>query len=204
MVESERATRDCLAIAIATDAAVASVSSSAGHDVDDEPEVDAVLYSIHTPGADVTDTTRRLVQRFPQARIVVLAAYVDARFGHAMTNAGAHAVFPTSSPLDRVITALLTPHQSDDALIEHSTARDHAAVVRAGHLSVTPRQHQVLRHLAAGSTPDQTARALGIQLDTCRDHIKSLRRALDVTNTVELVVVAAHAGLLPELSRPLP
>jgi DNA-binding CsgD family transcriptional regulator len=69
---------------------------------------------------------------------------------------------------------------------------------RAGEagLSLTKRQEQVLRLLAAGRETEAIAAELGIALETARNHIRALLKRLDAHSRLEAVVRATRAGLL--------
>ncbi|MGI8756442.1 MAG: LuxR C-terminal-related transcriptional regulator [Acidimicrobiales bacterium] len=165
-------------------------------------EPDVLLVGLHTTDRDAADTVAGARRRFPRARIVVLCTYVDDEVAHAAVASGADAVLPTSVSFDELVAHLRDDAETVDAPPTRSRARDERARARAGELGVTPRQHEVLRNLARGLSPDAVSRRLEISLSTCRDHIKALHRALGCSSTSELIVVSARLGLLPELGRP--
>jgi PAS domain S-box-containing protein len=61
---------------------------------------------------------------------------------------------------------------------------------------LTPRQHQVLQLLAAGSSTEQIAAALTISRETVRNHVRHILRALGAHSRLEAVATARRAGLL--------
>jgi PAS domain S-box-containing protein len=61
---------------------------------------------------------------------------------------------------------------------------------------LTPRQLEVLHHLAKGHSTDQIARALGVQPETVRNHVGGLLRALRVHSRLEAVAEGRRRGLL--------
>ncbi len=63
---------------------------------------------------------------------------------------------------------------------------------------LTPRQRDVLRLLARGSTTDQIAEELYIARETVRNHIRAVLRALGVHSRVEAIAAARATGLLEE------
>lgn len=60
----------------------------------------------------------------------------------------------------------------------------------------TERQLAVVRLLAAGDDPDRIAEILGISPVTVRNHIQGAMERFGVSTRVQMVVAAAHAGLL--------
>ena len=61
---------------------------------------------------------------------------------------------------------------------------------------LTPRQLEVLHHLAKGHSTAQIARALGIQPETVRNHVAGLLRTLRVHSRLEAVAEGRRLGLL--------
>jgi DNA-binding CsgD family transcriptional regulator len=57
---------------------------------------------------------------------------------------------------------------------------------------LTPRQLDVLRHLAAGHSTERIARTLGIATETVRNHVRGIMERLDVHTRLE-AVIRAHA-----------
>jgi DNA-binding NarL/FixJ family response regulator len=62
--------------------------------------------------------------------------------------------------------------------------------------SLTPREIEVLRLLAAGVGTDDVARRLNLSRSTVRNHVQNLLPKLRVHTRVEAVVLALKAGLV--------
>ena len=63
-------------------------------------------------------------------------------------------------------------------------------------LDLTPRQVEVLRHLAAGDSTTRIAQALGIADATVRNHVRGILAGLDVHTRLEAVIRAHELGLV--------
>lgn len=61
--------------------------------------------------------------------------------------------------------------------------------------SLTPRELEILRHLAEGQSNKVIARNLGISDGTVKLHVKAILRKLDVHSRVEAAVIAVERGL---------
>jgi DNA-binding CsgD family transcriptional regulator len=72
--------------------------------------------------------------------------------------------------------------------------RPPAPAVRSAQL--TPRQAEVLRHLAAGASTAQIASALGLSSETVRNHVRGALRALGEHSRLGAVVRARELGLV--------
>jgi DNA-binding NarL/FixJ family response regulator len=58
------------------------------------------------------------------------------------------------------------------------------------HPSLTPRQTEVLRLLEQGHSTDQIAKELHLSIETVRNHIRGILRALGVHSRLEAVTLA--------------
>jgi PAS domain S-box-containing protein len=61
---------------------------------------------------------------------------------------------------------------------------------------LTPRQLEVLRHLAMGASTGQIADRLGISIQTVRNHVRDLLRGLGVHSRLEAVLEGHRRGLV--------
>ena len=64
------------------------------------------------------------------------------------------------------------------------------------HPHLTPRQNQVLHLLAQGRSTQQIAGELHLSIDTVRNHIRRMLRALGAHSRIEALAVAHREGIL--------
>jgi PAS domain S-box-containing protein len=64
------------------------------------------------------------------------------------------------------------------------------------HPNLTPRQNEVLHLIAAGHSTAQIADELNISVETTRNHVRRLLRALDAHSRIEALAVAHRDGIL--------
>lgn len=72
------------------------------------------------------------------------------------------------------------------------------AVTAARVLGLTEREYETLKHIDAGRTPAEAARAMGISLTTVRGYVAALHRKLNAGHTAALLRRGREAGLLGE------
>jgi PAS domain S-box-containing protein len=70
------------------------------------------------------------------------------------------------------------------------------------HPHLTPRQNQILHLLSHGHSTAQIADELHLSIDTVRNHIRRLLRALDAHSRIEALAVAHRDGILRRESPP--
>jgi DNA-binding NarL/FixJ family response regulator len=73
---------------------------------------------------------------------------------------------------------------------------EHELPPPTAHPHLTPRQTEVLRLLEHGRSTDQIARELHLSIETVRNHVRHILRALDVHSRLEAVAVARREHLL--------
>jgi PAS domain S-box-containing protein len=69
-------------------------------------------------------------------------------------------------------------------------------IVPAPHPQLTPRQSEVLRLLEHGRSTEQIAEELHLSIETVRNHIRGMFRALDVHSRLEAVAIARREHLV--------
>lgn len=69
------------------------------------------------------------------------------------------------------------------------------ATATAERPSLTPRELETLRHIAAGRTYLQTARHMGLSQHTVDAYLRRIRAKFDVNTTAELTRIAMALGL---------
>lgn len=72
----------------------------------------------------------------------------------------------------------------------------HEAVPPNPHPTLTPRQNQILHLLAHGHSTSQIAAELHLSIDTVRNHIRRMLRALGAHSRIEALAVAHREGLI--------
>ncbi|GAB3271826.1 transcriptional regulator [Arthrobacter pigmenti] len=112
---------------------------------------------------------------------------------------GNAAISPTVTPL--LIKAAITDQRTPDEAATGRTATGEAVTGIDQDASVlvdplTPREHEVLRLVGQGLSNREMARHLFITEATVKAHISKAMDKLQARNRVELVVVAARAGLI--------
>lgn len=78
-------------------------------------------------------------------------------------------------------------------VVQQGDKKDNDKISTFGEL--TPREHEILCHLAEGQSNKVIARNLGISDGTVKLHVKSILRKLDVHSRVEAAVIAVEQDL---------
>jgi two-component system response regulator DegU len=174
----------------------------------DESSPDVVLVDVDFPQLDATEVTRLLHQGAPEAAIVIMGRDDnDASIvGAAGVGAVAH-VAETAKPAELVATIRRAADGQDPLreeligrpdLLERifDAMRGAAAVEHLPTNPLSPRELDVLAHVATGSRNREIAEALGISEQTVKNHLSSTFHKLGVPNRTRAVMYATRHGWL--------
>jgi two-component system response regulator NreC len=154
-----------------------------------------LVLDLRTTNGSSLDAIRRLRQRVPETRIVVLSTEEDPAFAQQALDAGA-----IGFVLEDTADADLPQALQDAVRGERYVSRRVAALLRAMHTSgkrdnLTDREVEVLRLVALGHTSSEIAAKLHLSARTVETHRAHIQRKLGLSTRVELVRYALRRGL---------
>jgi DNA-binding NarL/FixJ family response regulator len=168
-----------------------------------ELQPDVVLMDIHLPGQSGIEAIRQLRVSAPLVQVLILSGSgEDADVVEAIL-AGANGYLLKSSPLPE-IAAGVRAAASGGSVLSPSVASyllDHVRSTGPGPASalpvptLTPRELEVLRLMAAGMENSQIAEKLVISPRTARNHVASILEKLHMENRIQAAVYAVKHGL---------
>ena len=152
---------------------------------------DAVLMDINLPGLSGIECVRQLKQVLPDVQVVMLTAFDDSDRVFESLQAGATGyVLKRSSPeeiLDAVrdVCAGGSPLSSAIArkIVQYFVPRPAAPEVAA----LSDREREVLEALSRGLLYKEIADALGISINTVREHVRRIYTTLQVRSRADAV-----------------
>jgi DNA-binding NarL/FixJ family response regulator len=158
---------------------------------------DVVLLDVHLPGGGGVEILRRLSTEAPDAKCLALSVSDDPEDVIAVIRAGARGyVTKTISPTELV--EAIRRVQEGDAVFSPRLAgfvldafASGPSVPAAGAFDaeldqLTPREREVLRHIARGYLYKEIAQRLGISVKTVEAHVSAVLRKLQLSTRHEL------------------
>ncbi len=200
--------REMLAERLAHEADMLVVAAVASADealqlVEAQP-VDLLVLDIDMPGMSPFAAARRVTAQHPGTRVVFLSAYLRDSYLQQALDAQAAGYLVKDDAPDAIVEGLRQaargrPAYSPAAL--ERLSRQTRGITRAsslhGRLSLlTPRELEVLVHLARGLSRKEIARSMDISHKTVEQHCEHLMQKLDIHDRVELTRFAIREGLL--------
>jgi len=164
---------------------------------------DVVIMDIGMPGLNGIEATRRIVDKSPGIKVVVLSMHTDRQFVAEMLKAGASAYLPKGCDFDELTLAIntvladkiyLSPEIAGvvvEDYVRHLIETNYLALS-----SLTPREREVLQLLAEGKSTNQIASELHTSAKTVGTHRQNLMTKLDLHNLADITKYAIRAGLI--------
>jgi len=158
---------------------------------------DVVLMDLRMPRLDGASATERLRRDHPGVHVLVLTTYEsDADIVRAV-EAGATGYLLKDTPTAQLTEAVRAAARGETVLAPPVAARLVARLREPAQESLTPREVEVLRAVARGSTNAEVARELFIGEATVKTHLLRAFAKLGVDDRTHAVTVAMQRGLLP-------
>src|SRR5262245_2070905 len=154
---------------------------------------DVTLLDLRMPEMEGVEAVRRIRERDPQAKLIVLTTYdTEEDITRALT-AGAKAYILKDIAADALIACIHDVLAGKTYLAPAAAAKLAEGVAR---VQLTPRELSTLRLLADGQANKEIANTLGISERTVKTHLSHLFEKLGVTSRTEAVRVATKRGLV--------
>jgi len=154
---------------------------------------DVLLVDLNMPGGGGVEAIRKIRAVVPDARIVILTTYDGDEDVHRGLQAGASAYLLKQSGLDDVLQCVRLV-AANRRYLAPGLAEKLAQRVDANRLS--PRELEILAHLAAGMSNKVIARTENIGVGTVKYHVNNILSKLNVSCRTEAACVAARRGLV--------
>jgi two-component system, NarL family, response regulator LiaR len=174
-------------------------------------EPDVAVLDADLSDCDGFQATRRIRERVPDCRVLLVAAEENEGTLAAAIHAGASGFLTKVSPLSELVEAVLhvnggetlIPTRMLGGLLDRLLRRARTEEQAAHRISrLTAREREVLALLAQGGDNESIGRALVISPQTARTHIQNVLVKLQVHSRLEAAAIAVQNGLVGEGSEP--
>ncbi|HKH29699.1 MAG TPA: response regulator transcription factor [Gaiellaceae bacterium] len=165
---------------------------------------DVVLMDVRMPDMDGITATREVVALSAEIKVAILTTFEQDDYIFGALNAGASGFLLKRTKPEELIAAIHTLAAGDALLspsvtrrvIERTAERPVADLSASRSLDVlTPREREVLEHIARGLSNGEIAAAFVIEESTVKTHIKRILMKLRLRDRVQAVIFAYEIGL---------
>jgi two-component system response regulator NreC len=165
---------------------------------------DIVLMDIGLPDISGIEAARLIKERHPDVAIVALTIHEDKEYFFKMLDAGASGYVPKRAAPEELITAIRAAAANEVYLypsLAKYLVKDYLAQQTSPRQSdtsgiLTPREQEVLMHLADGATNAEIGETLVISPKTVARHRENIMRKLNMHSRTELVKYAIRKGII--------
>lgn len=159
---------------------------------------DVVVMDIHMPELTGVEATRRILDDNADVRVLVLTAYDDPVYVHALLDAGADGFVLKTAELSQLYQALqdvAVGRPAFDAGVMAKAAQ-HIPSTTTLVEGLTDRELEILTCAARGLTNKQIGKTLFISDRTVQGHLQNIYQKLSVTTRTEAVTAGLARGLI--------
>lgn len=173
-----------------------------------ELKPDVVLMDAAMPGMSGIEATRRIKDVDPEAQVLILSGYEDELLLARAVQAGAVGLVRKTEAVTSVADSVRQAHRGEPLHDEEEIAgalrrlrhrRERDATIEQRLARLTPREVEILEHMAAGNQPESIAEELGMSLYTLRTHTQNILTKLGVHSKLEALVLAIRYGKVSTL-----
>jgi DNA-binding NarL/FixJ family response regulator len=172
----------------------------------EELEPDVVLLDVHMPGGGGAEVIRRVAASRPAVRFLALSVSDAAEDVIALIRAGARGYVTKTISGPQLTDAVRRVREGDAVfsprlagfVLDAFAGEIPAAQVDPELDLLTPREREVLQHIARGYMYKEIAAQLGISAKTVEAHVSAVLRTLQLSSRHELSRWAVHRRLIDE------
>jgi DNA-binding NarL/FixJ family response regulator len=154
---------------------------------------DVALIDLVMPRMDGIEAIRRLRERAPDVRAIVLSSFVDDDKLFPAVRAGAAGYLLKDVQPQELVEAIRTVHGGGALLHPQVAAR---LLQDMAEDPLTPREHEVLALIGRGMPNKLIARELSLSEKTVKAHVSSILAKLGVTDRTQAALYAVREGLV--------
>ena len=165
-------------------------------------QVDCIIMDINMPLMNGLETTKQLKKENPDIKIIVVSMECDVVIVSKMLKAGADAFVNKDTGKEELMTAF-SKMAENEKYVSPDIAKNLFAYlsyrkknVTEDEKHLTPREIEIIRHIADGETNAAIAAKLFLSVVTVDTHRKNILSKLELKNTAALVKYAVENKLL--------
>ncbi|OGK10885.1 MAG: DNA-binding response regulator [Candidatus Riflebacteria bacterium GWC2_50_8] len=168
-----------------------------------ELQPDLVIMDITMPDLNGIDASRRILQEFPDCKIIALSMHSDKRFVIELLKVGVKGYVLKDSAFEELHLAIRNVFKNQtylspaitEIVVREFIGQKNEPVEKSVFMVLTAREREILQLLAEGKATKEIAARLSICAKTVETHRKQIMDKLQIHSVAELTKYAIREGL---------
>ncbi|WP_409303353.1 response regulator [Peribacillus sp. SCS-155] len=160
---------------------------------------DIILMDLVMKEMDGIEATRRIIEQWPEAKIIIVTSFLDDEKVYPALEAGATSYMLKTSKANEIAQAVRDTYKGQSVLEPEVTAKMmqkmRTRTVKEPHEQLTAREMEILLLMAEGMTNQEIADHLFIALKTAKVHVSNILSKLEVQDRTQAVIYAFKHSL---------
>lgn len=163
---------------------------------------DIILMDLVMEEMDGIEATKRIIEEWPEAKIIIVTSFLDDEKVYPALEAGAKSYLLKTSKAQKIAEAIRATFQGD-SILEPEVTKKMIKKVRDRHVpllheELTSREMEILLLMAEGKSNQEIADELFIALKTVKVHVSNILSKLEVQDRTQAVIYAFKHSLINE------
>ncbi|GAA0317831.1 response regulator transcription factor [Bacillus carboniphilus] len=161
---------------------------------------DIILMDLVMKEMDGIEATRRIIEQWPEAKIIIVTSFLDDDKVYPALEAGATSYLLKTSKASEIAKAVRSTYEGQTVLEPEVTGKVMSKMrqgqTRHPHEELTEREMEILLLMTEGKTNQEIADELFIALKTAKVHVSNILSKLDVQDRTQAVIYAFKHSLV--------
>ncbi|MGJ3195444.1 response regulator [Peribacillus frigoritolerans] len=161
---------------------------------------DVILMDLVMPEMDGIEATKRIIEKWPEAKIIIVTSFLDDEKVYPALEAGATSYMLKTSKASEIARAVRSTFQGQSVLEPEVTGKMMEKLRRPKiaqlHDQLTNREMEILLLMTQGKTNQEIADELYIALKTAKVHVSNILSKLAVQDRTQAVIYAFKHSLV--------
>jgi len=168
---------------------------------------DVVLMDIAMPVMNGVDATRKIIELYPNTKVIMLTSVNDSKEVTASFNSGAHGYCMKDIHSDSLLKVIKTivegaiwidPKVANVVLELLQTKQTEISpnINNADQFNLTTREKELLKLIAQGKSNKEIAEELFLSLHTVKNHVKSIIQKFSVSDRTQVAIIALKENIV--------
>jgi two-component system, NarL family, response regulator LiaR len=160
---------------------------------------DIILMDLVMKEMDGIEATKRIIEKWPEAKIIIVTSFLDDEKVYPALEAGATSYMLKTSKASEIANAVRATYHGQSVLEPEVTGKMMVKMRQKNqhmpHEELTSREMEILLLMAEGKTNQDIADECFIALKTVKTHVSNILSKLDVQDRTQAVIYAFKHSL---------